>query len=165
MDVVTTQTQAYGIAPPSYRLPAATHVGAVRLQVADLDRSVAYYHAALGFDKVVWSYPGALFMSAGGYHHHLGTNTWAAGAPPARDDEARLLSWDLVLPDATSVDEAVRSLAAAARDGRGRGQAGARSLGHRGASAGPLTRNVTGTVPETSADDAVSATLAETAPL
>jgi uncharacterized YccA/Bax inhibitor family protein len=44
----------------------------------------------MGFDKMVWSYPGALFLSAGGYHHHLGVNTWAAGAPPAREGEARL---------------------------------------------------------------------------
>ena len=43
-------------------------------------RAAAFYHAGLGLDKVVWSYPGALFLSAGGYHHHLGTNTWAAGA-------------------------------------------------------------------------------------
>ena len=94
-------------------LPAGTVMGHVHLHVGNLDAAAAFYHAALGFDKVVWSYPGALFMSAGGYHHHLGTNTWAAGAPPARDDEARLLSWDLMLPDATAVDEAVRSLAAA----------------------------------------------------
>ena len=40
-----------------------------------------FYHRALGFDKVVWSYPGALFLSAGGYHHHLGNNTWSSGPP------------------------------------------------------------------------------------
>ena len=64
----------------------------------------------LGFDQVVWSYPGALFLSAGGYHHHLGTNTWAAGADAAPDDEARLLEWDLVLPDEASVEATARSL-------------------------------------------------------
>jgi len=49
-------------------------------------------------------------MSAGGYHHHLGTNTWAAGAPSAGEDEARLIDWDLVLPDAGSVSEAAASV-------------------------------------------------------
>ena len=59
---------------------------------------------------MVWSYPGALFLSAGGYHHHLGVNTWAADAPPARPDEARLLEWDLVMPDDAAVAAATRSL-------------------------------------------------------
>ena len=104
-------------------MPAGTVMGHVHLHVGDIDAAAAFYHAALGFDKVVWSYPGALFMSAGGYHHHLGTNTWAAGAPPARDDEARLLDWDLVLPDATAVDEAVRSLAAAGHPATAEGAA------------------------------------------
>ncbi len=94
-------------------MPAGTTMGHIHLHVGDLDTAAAFYHAGLGLDKVVWSYPGALFLSAGGYHHHLGTNTWAAGAAPAGDDEARLLAWDLVLPDATSVAEAVHSLATA----------------------------------------------------
>ena len=46
---------------------------------------------------------GALFLSAGGYHHHLGTNTWSRG-PSAADDEARLLAWDLVLPTRDDAD-------------------------------------------------------------
>jgi catechol 2,3-dioxygenase len=91
-------------------LPAGTTMGHVHLHVGALDVAAAFYHAALGFDQVVWSYPGALFLSAGGYHHHLGTNTWAAGAPPAREDEARLLEWDLVLPDEASVEAAAGSL-------------------------------------------------------
>jgi catechol 2,3-dioxygenase len=94
-------------------MPAGTVMGHVHLHVGDLDGAAAFYHAGLGLDKVVWSYPGALFLSAGGYHHHLGTNTWAAGAAPAGDGDARLLAWDLVLPDASAVDEAVGSLAAA----------------------------------------------------
>jgi catechol 2,3-dioxygenase len=94
-------------------MPAGTVMGHVHLHVGNLDAAAAFYHAALGLDKVVWSYPGALFLSAGGYHHHLGTNTWAAGAPLAGDDDARLLAWDLVLPDATAVDEAAGRLTAA----------------------------------------------------
>jgi catechol 2,3-dioxygenase len=49
-------------------------------------------------------------MSAGGYHHHLGTNTWAAGAPLATDDDARLLEWEIVVPDAESASHAAESL-------------------------------------------------------
>jgi catechol 2,3-dioxygenase len=77
--------------------PDGTAMGHVHLHVGDLREAERFYHGALGFDKTVWSYPGALFFSAGGYHHHLGTNTWSAG-PSAREDEARLLEWELVLP-------------------------------------------------------------------
>lgn len=93
-------------------MPAGTTMGHVHLHVGDLDAAAAFYHAGLGLDQVVWSYPGALFLSAGGYHHHLGTNTWARGAVPARDDEARLLDWTLVLPDADAVNSAAASLRA-----------------------------------------------------
>ena len=90
--------------------PPGTVIGHVHLYVRDLEQAEAFYHAGLGFDKVVWSYPGALFLSAGGYHHHLGTNTWAAGAPLATDDEARLIEWEIVMPDASSVTAAAASL-------------------------------------------------------
>ena len=93
-------------------MPAGTVMGHVHLHVGDLDQAAAFYHAALGLDKVVWSYPGALFMSAGGYHHHLGTNTWARGDAP-RDDQARLLSWDLIVPREDEASAAAASLAAA----------------------------------------------------
>jgi catechol 2,3-dioxygenase len=78
--------------------PAGTAMGHVHLHVGDLGRSAAFYHRGLGLEPTVWSYPGALFMSAGGYHHHLGTNTWAHGAPPATDADARLLEWEVVVP-------------------------------------------------------------------
>ncbi len=107
--------RAAGDAPWS-GMPAGTAMGHVHLHVGDLAAGAAFYHAALGLDQVVWSYPGALFLAAGGYHHHLGTNTWAGAAPPAQDDEARLLDWALVLPDPASRDAAVRSLRAAGFD-------------------------------------------------
>jgi catechol 2,3-dioxygenase len=91
-------------------MPNGTTIGHVHLFVGDLDDAAAFYHEALGFDKVVWNYPGALFLSAGGYHHHLGTNTWAAGAPVATNDDARLLEWELILPDAASVATAAASV-------------------------------------------------------
>lgn len=98
-------------AEPWSGMPAATRIGHVHLHVGSVDDARAFYHDALGFDVIVWSYPGALFMSAGGYHHHLGVNTWAgphAAAPAA--DEPRLISWDIVLPSASDVAAAARSV-------------------------------------------------------
>ena len=61
----------------------------------------------------VWSYPGALFLSAGGYHHHLGLNTWAGeDAPRPTDADARLLEWEIVLPGG-AVDTAAKRIEAA----------------------------------------------------
>jgi catechol 2,3-dioxygenase len=93
--------------------PAGTVIGHVHLHVGSLDEAEAFYHSALGFDKTAWSFPGALFLAAGGYHHHLGTNTWAAGQPAATDADARLLEWDLILPDDHSVTAAAGSVASA----------------------------------------------------
>jgi catechol 2,3-dioxygenase len=94
-------------------MPSGTVLGHVHLYVDDIDRAESFYHDALGFDKVVWSYPGALFMSAGGYHHHLGTNTWAKGAAPATDADARLLDWEIVVPTQKDADEAAQNVVAA----------------------------------------------------
>lgn len=91
-------------------IPADAVMGHVHLSVGDLGAAESFFHAALGFDKRVWSYPGALFMAAGGYHHHLGTNTWAAAAPRAGDDDAKLLEWDLVVPAASDIAAAAQSL-------------------------------------------------------
>ena len=97
-------------------MPPGTVLGHVHLYVGDIDKAAAFYHDALGFDKVVWSYPGALFMSAGGYHHHLGTNTWAKGAPAATDADARLLEWEILVPTAKDAREAASSVKAAGYD-------------------------------------------------
>ena len=96
---------------PWQGMPAGTRIGHVHLFVDDLASGEDFYHAGLGFDKVVWSYPGALFLSAGGYHHHLGTNTWARNAVPATGRDARLLDWEIILPAATDVAAAAASLA------------------------------------------------------
>jgi catechol 2,3-dioxygenase len=84
-------------------MPSGTTIGHVHLYVGDLDAASAFYHGALGFDRTAWGLPGALFMSAGGYHHHLGVNTWAAGAPRATEHEARLIEWELRLPTTADV--------------------------------------------------------------
>jgi len=99
-------------------MPAGTVLGHVHLYVGDIDKAEAFYHDALGFDKVVWSYPGALFMSAGGYHHHLGTNTWAKGAPPATNADARLLEWEIIVPTKKDADAAAKSVTAAGYDAK-----------------------------------------------
>ncbi len=91
---------------PWDRMPAGTTIGHVHFHVTTLSEAEAFYQGALGFDKVVWSYPGALFLSAGGYHHHVGTNTWAGDAPVATADDARLLEWELHLPTAADVEAA-----------------------------------------------------------
>ncbi len=104
-------------------MPPGTVMGHVHLFVGELGPAADFYHTALGFDRTVWSYPGALFMSAGGYHHHLGTNTWAAGASPAGDADARLLEWQVVLPSADDVTEVLARMERAGvrveRDGIG----------------------------------------------
>ena len=89
--------------------PAGTVVGHVHLHVGSLDDAEGFYHRALGLDKTVWSYPGALFLAAGGYHHHLGTNVWSPG-PAASADHAQLLEWELIVPAAGDVEAVARSL-------------------------------------------------------
>lgn len=97
-------------------LPEGTVIGHLHLHVGDLERAADFYHEGLGLDAVVWGYPGALFLSAGGYHHHLGLNTWAAGARPAGAEDARLLEWEVVLPTAEDAAAAAESLRAAGYD-------------------------------------------------
>jgi catechol 2,3-dioxygenase len=75
-----------------------TVLGHMHLHVSDLTRASALYHSGLGLAKTVWSYPGALFLAADGYHHHLGLNTWAGNAPSRASDEAGLLEWEIRLP-------------------------------------------------------------------
>lgn len=98
-------------------MPAGTVMGHLHLHVGDLATASAFYCDALGLDRMVWQYPGALFLAAGGYHHHLGTNTWAG--PTARAPEAgraQLLEWTVVLPDANSLDAVAESLARAGHE-------------------------------------------------
>lgn len=100
-------------------MPAGTTVGHVHLQVADLATAEAFYAGALGFDVTVRSYPGALFAAAGGYHHHVGLNTWAGAGGLPRDRAARgLRDFAVVLPSAAERDRTARRVAAAGYDVR-----------------------------------------------
>ena len=92
-------------------LPPGTTLGHVHLHVGSLGEAERFYSSGLGLDKTVWSYPGALFLSTGGYHHHLGTNIWSPGREPL-PHQARLLEWELVVPsveDMTAVGRSIRS--------------------------------------------------------
>jgi catechol 2,3-dioxygenase len=92
-------------------MPAGTVIGHVHLHVGDIPAAARFFSETMGFDRMVWHYPGALFLGAGGYHHHLGTNTWAGptSVPPTAED-ARLREWTIDLPDSASLAAVTRSL-------------------------------------------------------
>ena len=95
-------------------MPAGTVMGHVHLHVGALADARKFYVEGMGFDVTTASYPGALFLAAGDYHHHLGVNTWAgSGATPAGDADARLLEWSMQLPARADIDAASASIEAA----------------------------------------------------
>lgn len=67
----------------NYKIPTQTHIGHVHLKVADLDRALAFYRDLLGFELTTMYGNEAAFISAGGYHHHIGLNTWYSKDAPA----------------------------------------------------------------------------------
>ena len=96
--------------------PEGTTIGHVHFYVEDLDRARAFYVDALGFEVTFEGYPGALFVASGGYHHHVGLNTWAAGSPVAGPEDAGLVHWELVLPDSRAVETAAGRVSALGYD-------------------------------------------------
>jgi catechol 2,3-dioxygenase len=81
-------------------LPDQTVIGHVHLHVRDLLEAERFYTRVLGFQLMLRYESGAIFVSAGGYHHHIGLNTWAgAGAPPPPPDAAGLRWFEVILPD------------------------------------------------------------------
>jgi catechol 2,3-dioxygenase len=94
-------------------LPSQTRIGHIHLHVADLRRAEAFYCDTLGFERVTTYGASALFVSAGGYHHHIGLNTWAGvGAPPSPPDSAGLRFFTVRLPDRAELERAVAHLQA-----------------------------------------------------
>ncbi len=88
-----------------------TDIGHVHLHVSELHQADIFYNQLLGFDVTQRSYPGALFLSAGGYHHHIGVNTWAGlGAPPPPENAVGLLSFGVQLPGGQSLRSAAKQL-------------------------------------------------------
>ena len=92
---------------PPNGMPAGTTMGHVHLRVADIPAAEAFYNGALGLDVMIRSYPGALFVAAGGYHHHIGLNIWETqGAPAPPEGSLGLDRYELVLPDEDERDAA-----------------------------------------------------------
>ena len=95
-------------------LPPETRVGHVHLKVSDLDRAIAFYSGVLGFEVTQRYGPQAAFLSAGGYHHHIGLNTWesAGGRAPAPGTTG-LYHVAFVFPDRASLGQAIDRVLAA----------------------------------------------------
>ncbi len=100
-------------AAPFVPINGGARVGHIHLKVADLERSVAFYHGVLGFEITqIWN--GAAFLSAGGYHHHIGLNTWESlGAAPPPAYATGLYHVAFVYPARAHLADALRRLIAA----------------------------------------------------
>lgn len=83
-----------------YTIPALARIGHVHLKVSDLERSLAFYRDLLGFELITMYGDQAAFISAGGYHHHIGLNTWhSKGALPASQNAPGLYHTAIVYPE------------------------------------------------------------------
>lgn len=86
-------------------------IGHVHLTVSDLERSLAFYQGILGFEITQWYGSSAVFLSAGGYHHHIGLNTWAGeGAPPVPPGHAGLYHFAILFPTRKELAQAFQRL-------------------------------------------------------
>jgi len=95
-------------------LPDGTTVGHVHLCVRDVEEMIGFYRDRLGMDVTAQVGDQAAFLSVGGYHHHLGGNTWETrGAPPAPEGTARLLGFTIVLPDDAEVERVAERIGGA----------------------------------------------------
>ena len=110
--------EGHGDPAASRLFPDGTRIGHVHLQVADVLQAVRFYHDAIGFD-ITATWQGAAFLSAGGYHHHLGLNSWASrGAPAAPEGSTGLESFVIRVPQAESragIAERLQAAGVAAR--------------------------------------------------
>ena len=99
---------------PAAPIDPRVDIGHVHLKVADLERSLAFYCGVLGFELTTRYGTEAAFISAGGYHHHLGLNTWqGVGAPPPPADAVGLRYFTIDLPNQEAYDEVVARVDAA----------------------------------------------------
>jgi catechol 2,3-dioxygenase len=114
LDVQSLLDAARDESPSWNGIHPGTDIGHVHLQVSDLSRGERFYHDLLGFDITQRTYPGALFLSAGGYHHHIGLNTWtSSGAPPPLADAVGLISFAVLIPEEEALQKVTSRLAAA----------------------------------------------------
>ncbi len=92
-------------------LPAETKIGHVHLRVSDIERSLAFYRDLLGFELTMRYGPGAAFLSAGGYHHHIGLNTWESlGASPPPRGHTGLYHVAILLPSRKDLAKLIQRL-------------------------------------------------------
>ena len=85
--------------PNDYLVPAQTRIGHIHLKVSDLERALRFYRDLLGFAVTMRYGAQAAFLSAGGYHHHIGLNTWhSQGGPPAPVNSAGLYHTAILYP-------------------------------------------------------------------
>ncbi|MFP8951483.1 VOC family protein [Natrialbaceae archaeon A-arb3/5] len=80
-------------------VPTETDLGHVHLEAASIANARAFYHETLGFDVSIDAGPSATFFAAGGYHHHVGVNTWNGRSNPVEDDHCGLAWFEIVVPD------------------------------------------------------------------
>lgn len=86
-------------------LPPGTRIGHIHLHVPDLEEAIRFYGDIIGFDLMLRYGPSAGFLSAGGYHHHIGVNTWAGeGAPEPAAGSTGLLEYSILIPEAVDLD-------------------------------------------------------------
>jgi catechol 2,3-dioxygenase len=110
LDLGPIAAEAEGAAP----MAPGTRIGHVHLNVAGIPDTEAFYCGLLGFEATVRSYPGALFVAAGGYHHHLGLNTWVGeGAPAPPAGGLGLDRFEVVVPGGGDVEAVAGRLEAA----------------------------------------------------
>lgn len=94
-----------------YRAPAGTSIGHVHLKVSDIDRALAFYQGVLGFDLVMRIGDDAAFVSSGGYHHHIGLNTWhSRRGTPAPPHHTGLYHIAINYPSRRDLAKAVRNV-------------------------------------------------------
>ena len=96
----------------SYTIPAGTRIGHVHLKVSDIERSLTFYRDLLGFEVMQRYGSNAVFISAGGYHHHIGLNTWhSKGAGPAPVNAAGLYHTAILYPEKKDLAAIAKRLA------------------------------------------------------
>ncbi|HQY53120.1 MAG TPA: VOC family protein [Ignavibacteria bacterium] len=98
-----------------YKIPQQTRIGHVHLKVSDLERSLEFYSGLLGFEVTVKYGLQAAFISAGGYHHHIGLNTWfSKGSPPSQERGVGLFHTAILYPERKDLAEIYKRLLDAA---------------------------------------------------